>query len=103
MRKPYRCAFRVTNGEETAISYDLIRAENEPDARAKFYELQELRLKFWEAHGPRENFWDFRSNGWFEILAVERASPSNDHGTSGRGTSEHHPALKGSSPQVARH
>jgi len=66
--KPYRCAFRVKKGEETAISYALIRAENEQDARGKFYELQELRLKFRETHSPRE--------GWFEILAVDELDPA---------------------------
>ena len=52
MGKSYRFAFRVTNAEETAISYDLIPGENEQDARAKFYELQELRLKLRITSGP---------------------------------------------------
>jgi hypothetical protein len=76
VEKSYRFSFRVPNGEETAISYDLILGENEQDARAKFYELQELRLKFRETHGPRENFCDLRSNGWFEILAVDQLHPA---------------------------
>ena len=76
MGKSYRFAFRVTNAEETAISYDLIPGENEQDARAKFYELQELRLKLRETHGPREIFLDLRSNGWFEILAVDELHPA---------------------------
>ena len=76
MRKPYRCAFRVTNGEETAISYDLLLAENEQDARVKFYELQELRLNFRETDVPRENSGDLRRNGWFEILAVNELHPA---------------------------
>jgi hypothetical protein len=73
--KPFRFAFRVKNGEETANTYDVIFAENEQDARAKFSELQELRLKFWGTHDPRENFWDLR-NGWFEILAVDELHPA---------------------------
>jgi len=76
VRKPYRFAFRVTKGEETAISYDLIFGENEQDAHAKFYELQELRSKFRETHGPREKLSDLRSNGWFEILAVDELDPA---------------------------
>jgi hypothetical protein len=74
--KSYRFACKVKSGDETATSYNLIRAENEQDARAKFYELQELRLKFWGTHGPRENFWNLRSNGWFEILAVDELHPA---------------------------
>ena len=71
MRKSYRFACKVKNGDETATSYDLIRAENEQDARPKFFELQELRLKFWGTHHPRGKLSDFRSTGWFQILAVD--------------------------------
>ncbi len=76
MRKLYRFAFRVTNGEEIAISYDLISGQNEQDACAKFYELQELRLKFWETRHPRAKSSDFRSTGRLEVLAVDELDPA---------------------------
>jgi hypothetical protein len=69
--KSYRFACKVKNGEETATSYDLVFGENEQDARAKFFELQDLRLKFWRTHHPRGRLSDFRSTGRCQIQSVD--------------------------------
>jgi hypothetical protein len=74
--KSYRFACKVRNGEETASTYDLIFADSEQDARAKFYALQELRVKFWETRHPRAKSSDFRSTGRLEVLAVDELDPA---------------------------
>jgi len=69
--KPYRFTCKVKNGEETDITYDLVFAGTEKEARAEFSELQESRLKLWEAHNPRAKSSNLRGTDWFEILAVD--------------------------------
>jgi hypothetical protein len=71
MRKPYRFTCKLKNGEETDITYDLVFAGNEKEARAEFSALQEWRLKLWEEHNSRAKSSNLRGTDWFEIVAVD--------------------------------
>jgi hypothetical protein len=74
--KSYRFTWKVKNGEETATSCDLLRGEDEQDARAKFFELQELRLKLWGTHDPRAQLSELRCTGLLEILSIDEIDPA---------------------------